>query len=111
MAHGMGADTLVAQRGHGLGGFVRGPHDESMNAIASDRAAVDIEEDRRFAGTVQPWSEQPTEHLGSAGPERTSADLASFAVESHGSDIGGQIRHGDSSGFGGTRSGVVEKQQ
>ena len=53
MAHGMRADTLVAQRRHGLAGFFRGPHDESMNAITSDRSAVDIDEDRRFAGTVE----------------------------------------------------------
>ena len=93
MAHGMRTDTLVAQREHGLGGFFRGPHDEPRNAIASDRAAVDIDEDRRFAGTVEPWSEQFAKHLGGAGPERTSADLASLAVEPHGPSIGSQIRH------------------
>ena len=68
MAHGMGTDALVAQRRHGLGGFVRDPYDEAVNAIASDRAAVDVEEDRCFTGAVDPWSEQRAKDLGGARP-------------------------------------------
>ena len=108
MAHGMGTDALVAQRRHGLGGFVRDPYDEAVNAIASDRAAVDVEEDRCFTGAVDPWSEQSAKDLGGARPQWTSTDLASLAVESHGQGIGSQVRHRGPSGFGGTRTGVVE---
>ena len=68
-----GLTRLSSQRRHGLGGFVRDPYDEAVNAMASDRAAVDVEEDRCFTGAVDPWSEQRAKDLGTCatrGPSR-----------------------------------------
>ena len=90
MAHGMRADMFVAQRRRGFGGLVRGAHDESMNAIASDRAAVDIEDDRCLPRAVDSRSEQLAKHLGGTRPEGTSPDLASLSVEAHEPDVGSQ---------------------
>ncbi len=111
MAQGMRTDALAAHGGHGFGGARRGPRDESVYAVAGDRTAVDIEEDRRFPGAVEPRFEQLAQHLGGAGPQRAGADLAALAVEAHGAGVGSKIDHGDPGGLGGARTGVVEEQQ
>ena len=111
MAQGVWADALAAQGGHGLGGLPCGAHDEPVDAEAGGRAAVDVEEDRRLWRAVEARSEQFAQYLGGVWPERAGADLASLAVEAHGADVGGEVRHGDAGGFGGTRAGVVEEQQ